>query len=276
MSSARLRRRTGRKRDLHRVDSSRMQSNCSTPQISLKRHSRSTPSMSNSVTTTMQENDKHPASESDSDASEDAVADAKIIDDVQDVDDWLLGTPKYGLRSDQLTDFSTSLLGQPAANTQHVFFGDDTNLETIPDENDNENDNNDNEKDNNDVSPPATQQLELIVPTRVIEAPQPPVRRYQRGRLRVHPEKLRQEANRQRLQQEALARRGSLYSSMSTIPSKTATRAKTETDLPFSRASKRQSGAARTKPKRRAKAPISSSLKKGASGLDLLKQALLS
>jgi hypothetical protein len=167
---------------------------------------RASQSMS-SITSTVELKDRSTTMSTSSSSSSSDDDDDRVISllQVDNDDDWLVGTPKYGLRTEQLAEFATGMLGIPPKKS---FFGDEVNIDALVDD---------------------TQQQELAAPVKVAapvnmavkksstvrNAPLPPSNR-QRGRLRVHPEKLRQDKLR-KLREDAMM--GSLYNSLSSMGS---------------------------------------------------------
>ena len=213
--------------------------------IGFKRQSRSMQNVQQ-MSTMMQQTPLLDEEDEDDDEEDEEDEEVEIVNSVEE-DDWLLGTPKFGLRSNQLTEFSTAMLGGNVSNIGHVkkntFFGDDMNIDAIEEE------------------PEVKKMTSRAPPIKVRRVAPPPPANRKRGKLRQHPEKLRQEANRQRIlksQQEALA-----YQDESPMSSKL-----NNTSL-------------RSKPKRRAKNRKSmesslggKSLKTSRSGKNLLRDAL--
>ena len=188
--------------------------------IGMKRASRSTPAITPSQfaspTTTSLDVIDAGASSSSSYEDEEEEEDSTVHSLNDADDDWLLGTPKFGLRTTQLTEFSTNMLGHAgnALSTLPHFFGNDVDVDLLVKEQEQEEKQ---EKKTKDIPRKITIQTK-------IEAPPIPLSRKTRGQLRVHPEKLRQqrvraERERQAQRETAMVQRGSMYSSMSSIPS---------------------------------------------------------
>ena len=189
--------------------------------IGMKRASRSTPAITSSqfappTTTTLDVIDAGASYSSSSSEEEEEDSTVHALNDADD--DWLLGTPKFGLRTTQLTEFSTNMLGHAgnaAPATLPHFFGDDVDVDLLVEEQEQEEEKE--EKKTKDIPRKITIQTK-------IKAPPLPLSRRKQGQLRVHPEKLRQqrvraERERQAQRETAMVQRGSMYSSMSSMPS---------------------------------------------------------